>query len=251
MRLFQKVLIIEDSNVFLNILTKLLADSYTVNGLSEATNAIEVCKEFQPDIVLLDIMLPGEMDGFSFLRTLKTIEKLAHIPVILISALAADDMIIEGLKLGANDYLVKPFSLQQLQLRIGNLIELSLKNRQNALIDEHIHFEIEDSHSTALTANLEKLLDNVIATDSDMTITEVAKNLNVSQSTLTRFIKEKFGLTPNNYIMKRKLEKAHILLQSGKGLTVKEVGFSLGFKSVSYFSKCYKKFYGNYPSESI
>lgn len=245
-----KVLIIEDSDVFINILIRLLQNLYQTEGLAEASEALDFCHTFQPDIILLDIMLPGDLDGFGFLRAIKKVESLAHIPVILISALAAEEMILEGLKLGANDYLVKPFGLQQLLLKINNLITLSEKTRQNALIEKHIPFQLEGTSSEATLLKLDSLIEESIVQLKDLSITAIAEKLHISQSSLTRLVKDTYDTTPNNYIMKRKLEKANILLHSKKGLSVKEVSAMLGFGSVSYFGKCYKKFYGCYPSDA-
>ena len=216
--------------------------------MPDAPKAIEVCKEFRPDLILLDIMLPGKIDGFSLLRGLKHNEHFAHIPVILISALASEDIVLEGLKHGANDYLVKPFNLNQLLLKVKNLLDVSLKNRHNALVEKFIPFSLQPSHNNNTILHFDEILERLIATDASMSIQEIAKELNISQSTLARIIKKKFNITPNRYILERKLEKARILIKSGKGLPIKEISFSLGFSSVSYFSKCYKQFYGHQPS---
>ena len=79
-------------------------------------------------------------------------------------------------------------------------------------------------------------------------IAAIAKALNTSHSTLSRVVKAKYGMTPNHYITQRKLEKALLLLKSNKNVSIKEISFLLGFNSVSYFSKCFKKKYGHFPS---
>lgn len=242
-----KILIIEDSPAFLHILTRLLDADYDLKGIVEATHSIKICEEFKPNVILLDLMLSGDIDGFSFLRSIKSNENLKQIPVFIMSALASQEMISEGLKLGASDYLVKPFSVNQLAQKVENILKLIATNRQEALIVKHFGPELEASSHSNTLKNLESMIEEVIA--NDISVVEIAKRLNVSQSTLTRFVKDKYNLTTNNYIMKRKLEKANILLLSDKGLSIKQICIALNFKSVSYFSKCFKRYYGILPSK--
>ena len=105
----KSILIIEDSDKFRSTILLLLSEDYNVIGVNDASKGLESCEALKPDLILLDIMLPGNIDGFSFLRIIKKDKSLSHIPVIVMSALATHDKITEGLKLGANDYLIKPF----------------------------------------------------------------------------------------------------------------------------------------------
>ena len=248
MKLPEKVLLIEDSEAFQRLITKLLEDDFEVVSLLEATNAIEICLQEKPDIILLDIMLPGDIDGLTLLRTLKINETLTHIPVILISALASNDIIVEGLRLGANDYLVKPFDIKQLTFKIRNMLDVNSKGRQRALLDTHIKFNIKSIEGNSLIEEFDKIIEQSIKEDTVMFIPAIAKALNTSHSTLSREVKAKYDMTPNTYITNRKLEKALLLLKSNKAITIKEISFMLGFNSISYFSKSFKKKYGHYPS---
>jgi DNA-binding response OmpR family regulator len=241
------ILIIEDSDKFRSTILQLLSDDYNVIGVNDASKGLASCESFKPDIILLDIMLPGNIDGFSFLRIIKKDKSLAHIPVIIISALASNDKITEGLKLGANDYLIKPFDLIQLDLKIKNQLSISSNLRENILIEQHIPFTINNDSRDVLK-EFEMILEENILKDKSLSIKDFAKLLNISQSTLERLIKKGFGISPNKYILERKLEKADILLHSNKGISIKEVSFLFGFSSVSYFSRCYKKVYGRSPS---
>jgi DNA-binding response OmpR family regulator len=242
-----KILIIEDSSAFLNILIRLLEDDYELKGIVEATNAIKICEEFKPNIILLDLMLSGDLDGFSFLRSIKSNQNLKQIPVFIMSALTSQDMISEGLKLGASDYLVKPFAVHHLAQKVENILKLIANNRQDAVLTKHFGLDLENSSAHIVITNLEKMMEEVITTE--LSVVEIANRLNVSQSTLTRLVKDKYDLTTNNYIMKRRLEKANILLMSDKGLTIKQICSALNFKSVSYFTKCFKRYYGVLPSK--
>ena len=247
----QRILVIEDTESLQRLLLSLLEDDYQTHALTEAKDGLEVCKTFKPDLILLDIMLKGDIDGLSFLRLLKTNNELNHIPVILMSAIAASDIVTDGLTIGANDYLIKPFDLKQLLLKIRNLLLISNRNIKKAILEKNIPFAITPSYTNSTLEKLNQILENMISTDNHLSLVEIAKELNISQSTLTRLIKKLFGVTPNNYVMHRKLEKAKILIYSDRGMPIKEIAVSLGFNSLAYFSNCYKKYFGHYPTATI
>jgi len=248
MNVKQKILVIEDTESLQRLILRLLEDDYQTFALTEAIDALEACKTFKPDLILLDIMLKGDIDGLSFLRSLKANSDLNHIPVILMSALAATDIVTDGLTIGANDYLIKPFDLKQLLLKIKNLLVIANRNVKKAILEKNIPFKITPSHVDSTIEKLNQILEEMISNDNHLSLVDVSKELNISQSTLTRLIKKKFGVTPNNYVMHRKLEKAKILIYSDKGIPIKEIAVSLGFNSLAYFSNCYKKYFGYYPT---
>ena len=248
MNLQQRILVIEDTESLQRLILRLLEDEYETYALSDADNALEICRSFNPDLILLDIMLKGDIDGLSFLRSLKSNSDLNHVPVILMSALAASDIITDGLTIGANDYLIKPFDLKQLLLKMKNLLLIANRNVKKAILEKNIPFAMTPSHENATIEKLNNILEEMISNDKHLSLVEVAKELNISQSTLTRLIKKVFGVTPNNYVMHRKLEKAKILIYSNKGNPIKEIAASLGFNSLAYFSNCYKRYFGYYPT---
>ena len=243
----KKILIIEDSVKLRTILIQILSENYVVVGLCDASHALEQCEQIKPDIILLDIMLPGSIDGLSFLRIIKQDKHLTHIPVILMSLLSTDGIILEGLKLGANDYIVKPFDIRQLDLKIKNYIHLNQQMREKMLMEQNIHFEVRNDSPDVLK-KFELLLENTIMTYADMTIENYAQQLNMSLSTLERVIKKNFNTSPTKYILQRKLEKADILIRSNQRMSIKEISLTLGFSSLSYFCRCYKNYYGKSPS---
>jgi DNA-binding response OmpR family regulator len=242
------ILLVEDSEKLRNTVTELLQSMYHVVGVSEALPGIDICKKQMPDLILLDIMLEGTIDGFSFLRIVKNDDHLLHIPIILISALSSEDVIVDGLRLGANDYLVKPFSLTQLMLKIRNLLHTSEQAKQKAIVDASIPFKLS-TETNDLVNKLEVLLDESLSKDKHLSIKELATKLSVSQSTLERMVKKRFNVTPNQYLLMRKLEKADLLIRTQTDIPIKEISFSLGFSSVSYFCKTYKAHFGRRPTD--
>jgi len=246
----KKVLVIEDSEAFQQIIIKLLENDFQSKTLIEATEGLEICKTYRPDIILLDIKLPGTMSGLDFLKSVKNNEEYGHIPIIIMSSLSSQDIIAEGLRLGANDYLVKPFDLKNLLFKIKNLLTISEKSRQKALMENMIPFETHSSRNSNIIETLNKIADKSINTGIDINIVDIVKDLGISQSTLNRIIKNTFGVTTANYLLSRRLEKARILIFSDRAMPMKEIATSLGFNSMSYFSKCYKDYFGHKPSKA-
>lgn len=132
-----KILIVDDTPVNIKILMELLKDNYKVIGVTSGRKAIEMAnKEPQPDLIILDIMMP-EMDGYEVCSELKSDERTRNIPVIFLTAMSDKDNETKGLKLGAVDYITKPFNAELIETRISTHIELK-RNRDNlkALVDE-------------------------------------------------------------------------------------------------------------------
>lgn len=248
MKNLNRVLIIEDSSSFSSVIVRLLKEEFETKVLDELENGLKECLDFMPDIILLDIMFPGEIDGLSFLRMLKNKQEISHVPIIIISSLTNEITIRNGLELGANDYLVKPFDLVQLVLKVKNLLDLTGRTKRKTLLETVVQFENNfKAKSLPTIERIDKLLEQMINGERKISIELLAREIPTSQSTLTRLIKSKYGLTANNYIMKRKMEKATILLNSEKRLPIKDIANILEFESVAYFTKCYKRYTGSLP----
>jgi PleD family two-component response regulator len=117
------VLIVDDENINLKILTHILENEYTVYIAGDGISAVEKAKEFLPDLILLDIVMPGT-DGYETLTMLKNLEETKEIPVIFISGLSHYDEEEKGLSLGAVDYISKPFSAMIIKLRVSHQIKI-------------------------------------------------------------------------------------------------------------------------------
>lgn len=225
----------------------ILQETYEVSGAADGNEALEILREFTPDIILLDLMLPYPLDGFSLLRLLKSNPSTHMIPVIIISGMSGDDKIIQGLELGANDYLVKPIKSKELLLKIRNLTGILQVNEEKVkqkrlLASKNLSTtDSKDFFEDSFEAIVEKLNE-----DDLNTIPSIAKRMSVSVSTLERMIKAKYNMTPKQYITEIKLMKAEVLLRQGN-TSVKQVSFQSGFNSVAYFCHCFKKKYGKPP----
>jgi len=193
-------------------------------------------------------MMPGT-DGYSLTHQLKSDEKTSHIPIILLSAGASSGNKLEGLKKGADDYLVKPFNTEELKLRVANLIE----SRQN--LRKKYTGEIAAGNETAKTDSIEKQFLHKVhkcieenLANEEFTIEELAENVGMSRSQLHRKLIALTSLSASNYVKTYRLKRAHELILNNAG-TIAEICYMSGFSSPSYFSKSFRELYGVTPGE--
>jgi|694.fasta_scaffold66193_3 DNA-binding response OmpR family regulator len=241
-----RILIIEDSKIFRLSLEEILVGEYEVDTAGDGKEAMAKINENTPDIVLLDLMLPQPLDGFTLLKMFKNNLETAVMPVIIMSALSSEEKIMEGLELGANDYLVKPFKSKELVLKIRNLTDLVYKRSLKSEIDKKFGNINNFAEESKISDNTFEAVVDQFAESSNMSIPDIAQKLSVSVSRLERLVKNKYKVTPKQYIISIKLQKAEVLLRQ-RNNTVKEVSHKLGFNSVAYFCQCFKKKYGKPP----
>jgi YesN/AraC family two-component response regulator len=243
------VLLIEDNKRLRETIENILSPYYELISTARGEETFKVLELKKVDLILLDIFLSSSIDGFDILRLIRNDSKFKNIPVIILSGLADEEAIHNALQLGANDYLVKPFSLTILLYKINNFIALIHSITEfSAISNLHVESFDKDSVSEKLK-QLDMIIDEMISTDKYLGIKEIAKKMDLSVSSLVRLLNKKYRISPNRYIMKRRLEKANLLLMTGR-LKIKEVAFHLGFSSVAYFTKCYKDLYGHSPKNT-
>lgn len=240
------ILVVEDNPDLLAYLQITLSDDYRVITATDGKEGIERSKTYLPDIILSDIMMP-QVDGIEMCQKIKARDETCHIPVILLSALSALETRLKGLDSGADDYLIKPFSKDELILRIRNLLALkeSLQERfkkQYSEVEGAVPMSIEDPFVAKVEDVLEEHFDN-----SDFDVHQLCSEIGVSRSKLHRKLKAVSGMSATQYIRTFRLKKAMVILRQG-GVTVKEVGYSVGFNSSNYFTRCFTEHFGISPS---
>ncbi|MDN3620440.1 two-component regulator propeller domain-containing protein [Polaribacter undariae] len=242
------ILIVEDNIELLDYLKIELSKEYKVFVAGNGKEGIKKAKETLPDAIITDVVMP-EMDGFEFCKTIKTDASTSHIPVMMLTARTTIENRIEGIENGADAYMIKPFDLKLLKLRLSQLItsrQLIFDKFFGAIsgADEKINSNSIDKEF------IQKLLEyiNNNISDSNLSVEELASQLKLSRSQLYRKIKAITGQTVNEFIRKIRLERAKQILDSGRG-NISEACFSVGFSSPSYFSKCFKAHFGILPSE--
>lgn len=241
----KKLLIVEDNERLLSSMNALFEDYFEVAQATDGKEGLHRALNFLPDLIISDIMMP-EMNGYQLTQEVKSNERTAHIPIVLLTALGEDERRIEGYNFGADDYLVKPFKFDVLLARVNNLIKTREQLQQIYDTDFTVNhnFGMKDpilSHVEALLVNHFRF--------RDFTIPKIAEQMNISTAKLEREIKRLTGMTPVQYINDFRLHKAKDLLIN-EDLTIFTVSHLLGFRSLSYFGKAYKEKFGIAPSQT-
>jgi YesN/AraC family two-component response regulator len=209
---------------------------------------LEIAKREDPDLIVCDIMMP-EMDGIELTRLLKTEFHTSHIPIILLTAKSLDEHKIEGIETGADDYITKPFSMVYLEKRIGNILKQrkQLKERFSRDLQTETN---ELAHSTADQEFLEKVVQLVEQnlSDPDFSIENLLQHFSYGRTVFYKKMKGISGYSPKDFLRIVRMRKAGSLLRD-PNQTVSEVAFAVGFNDANYFSKQFKKHFGENPSE--
>jgi signal transduction histidine kinase/DNA-binding response OmpR family regulator len=242
------VLVVEDSAEVRQYITDCIQPEYKVMQASNALEGVSLAEEFIPDLIISDIMMPG-MDGFTFCQKIKTSFKTSHIPLILLTARADPGDKISGLKMGADDYLTKPFQSKELQIRIKNLIEnriiLRKKYSSNSIIKPS---EISvSSYDATFIEKLMELVEKNMGNDN-YSVEMLCKEVSISQSQLHRKLKAIINMSSSHFIRSVRMHRSMDLLKNGTG-NISEIAFSVGYSDPGYFSKTFRKFFGKLPSE--
>lgn len=244
------VLVVEDSRDLTKFIYDHLKNDYLVYRAANGEQAVKVLDEKPVDLVISDIMMPV-MNGFELCKTVKSELNYSHIPVILLTAKSNIQSKIEGMEMGADVYIEKPFSMEYLQLQVKNLLHYRDQIRQSFVNSPVVHAHTI-AHTRAdelfLTRVNQAIYDNI--SNELFGVNELAGALNMSQSSLLRKTKGISNLTPNGYIRLVRLKKAAELLNQGE-YSISGVCTMVGFNSPSYFSKCFQKQFGELPKDYI
>ena len=244
------LLVVEDHAEMRRFLQKQLSDTYKVLTAANGVEALKVLKESIVNLVLSDVMMP-EMDGMELCNVIKSDLDYSHIPVVLLTAKTTLQSKIEGMQMGADAYVDKPFSMEFLRACILNL----LKNREQ-LQAAFMHAPFVQTNSMAITKADEEFLkkmNEVVQANiqnPDFNLLDMAEQLCMSRSSLNRKIKGILNITPNDYIRIERLKKAAQLLKEGD-CKINEVCYRVGFNTPSYFTKCFQKQFGMLPKEFL
>ena len=244
------VLVVEDNPDMLTFVVRQLSRDYTVLTATNGAEALKVLDGNYVNLVISDVVMPV-MDGFELCKTIKSDLNYSHIPVILLTAKTNIQSKIEGMELGADAYIEKPFSVEYLQACASNLIQNREKLRQAFAESPFIA-----ANTMALTKADEefiKRLNEVIQinyANPEFSMDDMADNLNMSRSNFYRKIKGVLDLSPNEFLRLERLKKAAQLLKEGEN-RVNEICYMVGFNSPSYFAKCFQKQFGVLPKDFV
>ncbi len=244
------LLIVEDNAELRTYLKEEIGSEYKVLLANNGKKGLEIAKEILPDVIITDVIMP-EMDGFDFCEKIKSDISTSHIPLLMLTAKAKIDDRMDGIEVGADAYMVKPFDIRLLRLRVSQLIT----SRQ--LIFNKYFSVISEMPQGTKTSSLdkefiEKVLDyiNKNIDNPDLNVALLADKLNLSRSQFYRKIKALTNQTANEFLRNIRLQKAKQILELGSA-SISEVCYKTGFSSPSYFSKCFKNYFQILPTEVI
>lgn len=244
------ILIVEDNNEIRRYLSNGLADLFNTLEAGNGEEALEKLKDNEVDVIVTDVMMPV-MDGIKLCKNVKQNIRTCHIPVIILSAKTDIKDQMEGLQMGADDYIPKPFSLAILTTKIQNM----MRTRRRMLDKYAKSLEVEPEKITfnamdeallkRAMAIVEKNMDNI-----EFSTDEFAREMNMSRSNLHLKLKAITGESTIDFIRKIRFNEAAKLLKDGR-YTVAEVSTMVGFNTPSYFATSFKKYFGCLPTEYI
>lgn len=246
----ETILIVEDNYDLRDYLSFILLPHYNIITAENGQEGLEKLAITNCQLILSDVMMPI-MDGFEFLEKVKANDKWRGLPFIMLTARAEMPTRLNALRVGVDDYLLKPFDEEELLVRVKNLLA-NYKERKTFMEEETL------GESTTLTElviseadqkwleRTEKLILKEMA-NGVFSNDYLADLLSISRDTLYKNIKIFTGLTPTKYARLIRLQKAKTSLAQGK--SVKEVSYEVGFQKPEYFSKLFKKEFGKLPSE--
>ena len=242
------LLLVEDNADVRAFVKEQLEGPYLILEAENGKEGLATAYKEMPDLVISDVMMP-EMDGMEFCKRLKSDEKSSHIPVILLTAKAEQSDKLEGLELGADDYLAKPFDARELQIRVSNLLTQRKKLQEHyrrTLTFATAEVEAESMDAAFLRRIRDTVKDNL--EDEGFGVVELGQQVGMSRSQLHRKLSALTGYSPNEVIRNMRLERAKQLLEKKAG-TAAEIAYNCGFSSPAYFTKCFKEYFGVLPSE--
>ena len=243
-----RVLVIDDNADIRAYATALLGDEYDVMEASDGSEGLKKAVREVPDVVVCDVMMSG-MDGLECCKHLKSDSLTCHIPVILLTAKTLDEHRAEGYAYGADAYLTKPFNGNVLKARIKNLIT----NRKLMKIVFGNDAQQEPMEAVAQSAEsqfVEKFRTIIQGNlgNSDLNVETISHEMGISRAQLYRKIKSITGISPNDIIREARMKRADRLLET-TDKSVSEIAYEVGFSSPSYFTKCYREFFGCTPNK--
>lgn len=250
----QRILIVEDNDELRTYLMDSLSDTYKIRACSNGKEALAAVKDFWPELILSDIMMP-EMRGDELCVAIKGDIETSHIPVVLLTALGDEQNILEGLQVGADDYITKPFNLKILKASIANLLaNRILLRKKYASLD--LNAETPATASAVKSTNnldwkfistVNKHIEQNIA-NLDFTVDSLCELQNMSRSSFYNKLKALTGQAPADYIRLYRLKRAAELLKEGS-YPISEIAEMTGFSDGKYFREVFKKHFNVSPSK--
>lgn len=256
-----KLLVVEDNEEMRSFIVSVLSAKYNVIDAPDGEAGFDRTLQEMPDFIITDIMMP-KLDGIELTRRIRQNEQTSHIPIILLTAKTDMDSKLECLRIGANDYLTKPFSMVYLETRIENIIT-ERKKWQNSYRGKFVHAfgtnnetlpepndDVCPKPEAMDDAFMKKLVDFIEQNieQSELSLDDICDALKISRWNMTTKVKSLVGMTPVEFIREIRLAKAAKLIAEGE-LNMTQITYMIGMTDSRYFSRCFKQKFGMTPTE--
>ena len=244
------VLVVDDNADVRAFVCSHLTAHYHVLEAADGEAGLALIRRCHPDLVISDVMMP-KLDGYALCRAVKADAELRHIPVILLTAKAEKADRIHGLEGGADDYLTKPFSMRELEVRVTNLIlsRAHLRSAYSGMLQVPQAGVVIPSGEEAFMQQVLEVMNRHLG-DSNFSTDWLAGEVSLSRRQVERKVKTLTKQTPPELMQQMRLERAAQILEARPG-SIAEVAYAVGFKSPAHFSVVFRRAYGHTPSEHI
>lgn len=244
----ETLLVIEDNTDVRQYIRTLLSGEYNILEAANGQEGVQQATKHVPDIIVCDVMMPV-MDGMECCRILKSELQTSHIPVLMLTAYTLEEQKIKGYECGADSYISKPFSANLLRVRLHNLLE-NHRRIQNFFADKtSVQKEELSQVDQGFIGKLRQLIEDELG-NSEVSVEDLGARLGLGRVQLYRKTKALTGYSPNELLRIARLKKAASLLATSEK-TISEVTYEVGFTSPSYFTKCYKEYFGESPTDFL
>ena len=255
----ETMLLVEDNTELRFFLRSIFSSQFRVIEAADGVEGYEKSVKFVPDIIISDVMMPNK-DGIEMTKDLRENITTSHIPIVLLTAKTAIESKLEGLELGADDYITKPFSSTYLLARVENLLTQrhKLQELYRAQLMENYTSKdkkvVEKTERPEMSASDRKFMDKLVKLmndnmdNGDMVVDDLVRELAVSRSVFFKKLKSLTGLAPIEFIKSMRVNRAAELIEEGE-YNMTQISYMVGINDPRYFSKCFKQQFGMTPTE--
>ena len=256
----ETILIVEDNQELRFFIKTIFIQFFNVIEAENGNIGLEKSKKYMPDIIISDVMMP-QKNGIEMTQELREEIATSHIPIVLLTAKSTIESKIEGMKLGADDYITKPFSAAYLKARIFNLLEQRKKlqvlycaSLLPLATEQQATEQTEKSSLPSLSPNDQKFMDKVMEAiekhldNGDLMVEDIASEVNMSRSVFFKKLKTLTGLSPVEFLREIRMKRAAQLIETEE-YSMAQIAYMVGLNDSHYFSKCFKQQYGITPTE--
>ncbi|HEY5917781.1 MAG TPA: ATP-binding protein, partial [Chryseolinea sp.] len=245
-----KILVVEDNVELRLFIASGFTNKFSVLLANDGEDGLSKAQEFIPDVIISDVMMP-RMNGLEFTNRIREDERTSHIPVIILTARADDESRISGLKYGANEYLAKPFLMEELQIRVDNILKqrrrLAAKLKEDLILPVSLPEPAEPSLDEKFVLRLRVITEENLS-HPHFSVEVLAEKMNLSRAHLFRKVKALINISPSEFINDLRLQRAAQMIRSRTD-SVSQIGYAVGYNEQSYFSKRFRKKFGVSPTD--